>query len=131
MHAHVTTLVATNPALPSTSNVVFAAPTNATLAIMNSNYPTLVHPYTKAVTGKDCIINVQAGVANFIGYGTGNLATDIANVESGLLTLYASAHTDGCKVIGETIIPYSPYGIGAGNAVLGPAAVNTWLRGRL
>jgi hypothetical protein len=68
-------------------------------------------------------------VGNFL-FGSGVLATDVANAESGLLTLWATAHADGWKIVSETLIPYNPFAVGAANAIQGPAAVNTWMRGQ-
>jgi hypothetical protein len=89
-----------------------------------SNYTTLVHPLSPAVTGKPGILILQAGVGDIISSGG-----QVTTVETNLQTLWALAHSDGFQVMSESLIPHTG-NIYNGSTEADILAVNLWMRGQ-
>jgi hypothetical protein len=70
-----------------------------TIAQMNTNYTTNVHPLSPAVTGKPGYLFIQTS------YNDITAGTAIATMESGIQAAWTQGHTDGWTVVMTTMIP--------------------------
>jgi hypothetical protein len=116
------TLVATSPLMPSTSFIQEASEGDATIAMLNADYPSLVHPYSPAVTGTPGVLIMQGGVVDLYG-GTGSIST----VEAGLQSFWEMAHADGWKIVQESIIPEPQSIYSDGNENGDTQTINKWM----
>ena len=95
-----------------------------TLYGMETNYSTILHPISPAVTGVPGYL-IVVGPNNDIG-----LNYTLANIKTYYQTLFSEAHTDGwvIAVLSPTGANFNQYG--APNAFANQVAIDTWLRGQ-
>jgi hypothetical protein len=119
-----TNMLMASPMLPSSSTVYYdSAPGNCSLSCLISNYPSLVHPYSPVVTGKAGYLFLEGGLDDIAG------SSSVADVESGLQSLWTLAHTDGWVVIALNLFDLRG---SVGNLDPQPsiASVNDWMKGQ-
>jgi hypothetical protein len=103
-----------------------ASVANADVSALMSQYATLVHPYTFAVTGQPCTIIFQGGVV-----GLYDNADSIAATEEQLQSAWAQFHADGCTVVETTIIPEIPNSLYSDpNMNSDTQTINKWIAGQ-
>jgi len=99
------------PQMPATAlaNTYIELPPGPTLQNLNTDYATVIHPFSPAVTGKPAYLIIN-NFENDIG-----LCDTVSNIEGYMASVFQKAHTDGFVVVATTGQAYNisqAYGAG-------------------
>ena len=101
-----------------------ALPVGSTIVSMAANYSTVLHPLIVANSPNPTFVFITGGRNDI------SACTSLSTIESDLLTVWASIHTDGGQVIQATVTPnpFNTTNIGCHLAFNNLANLNRWIQ---
>jgi hypothetical protein len=124
-------LTSKEPFFNGHGSIDWALPIGSTIASLNSNYSTVIHPRLVAWQ----VANPGAKMYLIVTGGRNDLqaCTSNATLETDLLAIAANAHTDGAEVIFNTITPstWNNSNIGCLNVYYNAWDLNNWAKAQL